>query len=100
MISAATGGLVAIIASLVLMIISVGVTSFYLGEKDNYQQFKTATTVMMALNSVAVVALMIGIVLFYTRYSDYAHLFSLILSGFAIFLGLTAVSVASLSKVF
>jgi hypothetical protein len=74
--------------------------SYYVGGKDDYAALRPMLTTISVVNMVAVVLFMIGILTFFARYPANGHLFSVGLSGLAIFLSFTAVSVSVLGKVY
>lgn len=74
--------------------------SYYVGGKDDYAALRPALTTITVVNMVAVALFMIGILTFFARNPANGHLFSVGLSGLAIFLSITAVGVSVLGKVY
>ncbi len=74
--------------------------SYYVGGKDDYAALRPMLTTVTAVNMVAVAVFMIGTMAYFARNPANGTIYSVVMSGFAIFLGFTAVSVSVLGKVY
>jgi hypothetical protein len=89
-----------LLISFILILTSFIITTKVVGEKDEYSALRGEMTTIIVVNSVAIVALFIGILMFFSRYTQYAHIYNLVISAIAMFMGLTALSVSVISKVY
>lgn len=92
--------LIILVVAVALFLASFIGLSYYVGGKDDYAALRPMLTTITVVNMVAVAFFMIGVLAFFARYPANGHLFSVGLSGLAIFLSFTAVSVSVLGKVY
>lgn len=81
-----------------LMIGSFGTVAGVVGNKDTYAEVSSTITGILVMNIIFTLVFTIGSILYFTRVSGNAQIFQMVLSGVAIFMSLTAVSVAVIQK--
>ncbi len=87
------GGLGALFYSLIAI-------SYYVGGKDDYSSLQPMLTSIAITNLIGTILLMIGMILYFKSNPALSNLFTMGISGVAVFFSMTAVSVSVLGKVY
>ncbi len=96
-------GLIPIILSVVgvgALLYSLIALAFFVGGRDDYSSLQPMLTSIAVVNLIGTVLMMIGIFMYFKANPVYSNLYSIAISGIAIFFSITAVSVSVLGKVY
>jgi hypothetical protein len=93
-------GLITIILALLGFVGSFIYINIFAASKDSYSELKPAVTTITIVNAVAMILLIVGTLIYFTRFPAYAHLINFGMSGIAMFVSLMAVSISVLTKVY
>ena len=92
---------------IVLMVVGIGALlyslvaiSYYVGGQDDYSSLQPMLTSIAIVNLVGTILLMIGMIVYFKAQPALANIFSIGISGIAVFFSMTAVSVSVLGKVY
>jgi hypothetical protein len=91
-------GLLLLAVTFILVVVTFGMTAANTAKNDDYSELRSTMTAIIVMNAVAFITLIGGILLFYTRFANNAHIYNLIIAGVAMFMSFTAVSIAVITK--
>ncbi len=82
-----------------LMLTSFIIVASSAGSKDDFAALRGDMTTIIVVNSIAIFALIAGIMMFYARFAQNAHIYNLVIAGISMFMAFTALSISVISKV-
>jgi hypothetical protein len=82
-----------------LMLTSFIIVATTAGSKDDFAALRGDMTTIIVVNSIAIFALIAGIMMFYARFAQNAHIYNLVIGGISMFMAFTALSISVISKV-